>query len=133
MLYQHKVITLFGRDTVDAVGIFPRRLPFTASNSHIKHFRHAISLDERRARFKVNLWNRPSAEQHKKGIQKGTMPRHKTPPKVQGNTSHSTNSIKCQEQIRRDLERQFSDSDKPTDIEEVWFAGAHCGGSILWL
>ena len=40
---------LYGlRDTVDAVGLIPRRLPFTQVNDNIKYFRHAISLDERR-------------------------------------------------------------------------------------
>jgi hypothetical protein len=29
-----------------------------------------------------------------------------------------------------DLEKEFTASDTPTDIEEVWFAGAHCGESI---
>jgi hypothetical protein len=27
----------------------------------------------------------------------------------------------------RELERRYSEHDKPTDFEEVWFAGAHCG------
>ena len=36
------------RDTVDAVGLIPHRLPFTQVNDNIKYFRHAISLDERR-------------------------------------------------------------------------------------
>ncbi|KIM78387.1 hypothetical protein PILCRDRAFT_75759 [Piloderma croceum F 1598] len=107
-------------DTVCSVGILSgRRLPFTRSNNHIRFFRHAISLDERRARFKVNLWNRPTEEDYKKGIPKRTMPRHKTP-------SHKKSL--------NDLEREFTDSDRPTDTEEVWFSGAHCdigGGSIL--
>ena len=47
-----------GRDTVASVGIIPKRLPFTKANNHIRYFRHAISLDERRVRFKANLWNR---------------------------------------------------------------------------
>jgi uncharacterized protein (DUF2235 family) len=120
-------------DTVASVGIIPRRLPFTASNSHIKYFRHAISLDERRARFKPNLWNRPTKEDHKKGVPKGTMPRHGTVINPQEGTAKSAHSSKSQKSRLRDLERQFSDSDKPTDTEEVWFAGAHCdigGGSV---
>lgn len=112
------------RDTVGSVGIIPRRLPFTKSNSHIKFFRHAISLDERRARFKVNLWNRPTEEDHQKGVQKGTMPRHKNPPKkANGDTVRSAKSHKS----LVELERQFTDYERPTDIEEVWFAGVHCG------
>ncbi|KAF7972919.1 hypothetical protein HWV62_16570 [Athelia sp. TMB] len=68
-------------DTVASVGIVPRRLPFTASNSHIRHFRHAISLDERRARFKPNLWNHATKEDEEAhargelGVKKGEMQR----------------------------------------------------------
>ena len=36
------------RDTVDAVGLIPHRLPFTQVNDNIKYFGHAISPDERR-------------------------------------------------------------------------------------
>ena len=39
--------------------MIPRALPFTTSNTVVHTFRHAISLDERRAKFKANLWNRP--------------------------------------------------------------------------
>jgi uncharacterized protein (DUF2235 family) len=50
---------VFYRDTVNLVGLIPRRLPFTTSNKVVKTFRHAVALDERRAKFKANLWNRP--------------------------------------------------------------------------
>ncbi|KAG8700204.1 hypothetical protein FRC09_006108 [Ceratobasidium sp. 395] len=44
-------------DTVSSVGLlWPRHLPFTASNSIVKRFRHAVSLDEHRAKFKHNVW-----------------------------------------------------------------------------
>ncbi|PBK90867.1 hypothetical protein ARMGADRAFT_933297, partial [Armillaria gallica] len=49
-------------DTVDSVGLVPKRLPFTASNTIIRTFRHALSLDEHRAKFKANLWNVPTAK-----------------------------------------------------------------------
>ncbi|KAF7300028.1 DUF2235 domain-containing protein [Mycena kentingensis (nom. inval.)] len=48
-------------DTVNSVGFIPKRLPFTTSNTIVRTFRHAVSLDERRAKFKPNLWNRPDA------------------------------------------------------------------------
>lgn len=51
------------RDTVDSVGLLPRRLPFTTSNSVVKTFRHALSLDERRAKFKPSHWNRPTEDE----------------------------------------------------------------------
>jgi hypothetical protein len=48
------------RDTVHSVGLIPRTLPFATSNTIVRTFRHALSLDERRARFKANLWNNPT-------------------------------------------------------------------------
>ena len=49
--------------------MIPHRLPFTASNTAIRVFRHALSLDERRAKFKANHYNRPSEwEQQQGGI-----------------------------------------------------------------
>ncbi|OAX37702.1 hypothetical protein K503DRAFT_857190 [Rhizopogon vinicolor AM-OR11-026] len=47
-------------DTVSAVGLIPRRLPFTHANDSIKYFRHALSLDERRVRFKPSTSERPN-------------------------------------------------------------------------
>ena len=49
---------LLSRDTVNSVGLIPRRLPFATSNTIVGTFRHAVSLDERRAKFKANLCNR---------------------------------------------------------------------------
>ena len=113
------------RDTVSSVGVFPRRLPFTGSNNHISYFRHAISLDERRARFKVNLWNRRTDREHNLGVQKGTMPRHKTPPKMGDNGNSLESSISTKSALKREYSEP--DRDKPTDTEEVWFSGCHGG------
>ncbi|KAJ2924608.1 hypothetical protein H1R20_g12474, partial [Candolleomyces eurysporus] len=66
-------------DTVDSVGIIPKRLPFTTSNTLVKTFRHAVSLDERRAKFKANLWNRPTSEEEKLGLPD---PSHSAEPNV---------------------------------------------------
>lgn len=43
--------------------IMSRNLPFTTNNSFIKIFRHALSLDERRAKFVPTFWQ-PSKPQH---------------------------------------------------------------------
>ncbi|TFK26834.1 hypothetical protein FA15DRAFT_692857 [Coprinopsis marcescibilis] len=61
-------------DTVDSVGLFPKRLPFTTSNTIVRTFRHAVALDERRAKFKANLWNRPTKEEEKLGLDGETHP-----------------------------------------------------------
>ncbi|KAF9783112.1 hypothetical protein BJ322DRAFT_136244 [Thelephora terrestris] len=48
-------------DTVASVGlIFGRSLPFTSANSAVRVFRHALSLDEHRARFQPNAFHRES-------------------------------------------------------------------------
>ncbi|KAJ7785035.1 hypothetical protein DFH07DRAFT_1054492 [Mycena maculata] len=53
-------------DTVNSVGaIRAKALPYTASNSSVRSFRHAVSLDEHRARFRSNMWNPPSTDPKK--------------------------------------------------------------------
>lgn len=71
-------------DTVSSVGVITETgTMYTSSNPHLKTFRHAIALDERRARFDRSMWR-----------------------------------------TRVGYE---------TDVDQVWFAGAHCdigGGSV---
>ncbi|THV02015.1 hypothetical protein K435DRAFT_367663 [Dendrothele bispora CBS 962.96] len=44
-------------DTVKSVGLFRSTgAMYTSSNPHVKTFRHAIALDERRARFDRSMW-----------------------------------------------------------------------------
>lgn len=52
-------------DTVSSVGWIysPVKLPYTAMNPDISIVRHAVSIDERRAMFRQNLWSNPSAGQ----------------------------------------------------------------------
>ncbi|KAJ7174101.1 hypothetical protein C8R43DRAFT_1230806 [Mycena crocata] len=107
-------------DTVNSVGLFPKRLPFTTSNTIVRTFRHAISLDERRAKFKPNLWNRPNEKEKTLSI---------TDQKSHGKRAHPTKKMS-----QHIMERNYSrDPTQPTDIDEVWFAGCHCdvgGGSV---
>ncbi|KAI6024558.1 hypothetical protein EDC04DRAFT_242602 [Pisolithus marmoratus] len=127
-------------DTVNSVGIIPRRLPFTKGNNKIRYFRHALALDEHRTRFMPNFQNRSSAADNKLGVQKGEMPRSgkKKPPtahlphdklpqeKNSSNEHHPETSLQA-------MERHYSQSISKTDAEEVWFAGCHCdvgGGSV---
>ncbi|KAI0801922.1 hypothetical protein BC629DRAFT_153777 [Irpex lacteus] len=50
-------------DTVASVGLLmSKTLPFTTTNTTIKTFRHALSLDERRAKFLPNLYHRLSPD-----------------------------------------------------------------------
>lgn len=107
------------RDTVDSVGIISKRLPFTASNTDVKYFRRAISLDERRARFRPSFWNRPTPGDVQRGTRRGEMPKS-------GPRSH-------REKFMRELERQCSDGGEyQTDVEEVWFSGCHAGEASVY-
>ncbi|KAF5321153.1 hypothetical protein D9619_001336 [Psilocybe cf. subviscida] len=133
-------------DTVDSVGIFSKRLPFTTANTIVKTFRHAISLDERRAKFKANLWNRPTQKEmdDMKGVS-GHLPQN-TPKHAPTTDAKVDPKSFLKEKFRKRteedeeykelnaLERVHSEKrEKPTDVEEVWFSGCHCdigGGSV---
>ncbi|KAG5648766.1 hypothetical protein DXG03_000114 [Asterophora parasitica] len=117
-------------DTVNSVGLIPRRLPFTTSNTIVRTFRHAVSLDERRAKFKANLWNRPTPQEAALGVD-GQKP--DAPPVARRQTELKKRKP-TRENTLRAMETKYSGAaDRPTDIEEVWFAGCHCdvgGGSV---
>lgn len=50
-------------DTVQSTGVlFSRSLPFTDSNTLIKTFRHALSLDEHRVKFQPELYHRSQTD-----------------------------------------------------------------------
>ncbi|KAG6867256.1 hypothetical protein C0993_005153 [Termitomyces sp. T159_Od127] len=107
-------------DTVSSVGLIPKHLPFTTSNTIIRTFRHAVALDERRAKFKANLWNRPSEKELSLG--------------VEGQKPEVSIAARGEDDLLHNLEHRYTgDSVCSTDVEEVWFAGAHCdvgGGSV---
>ncbi|KAJ4479368.1 hypothetical protein J3R30DRAFT_3883877, partial [Lentinula aciculospora] len=142
-------------DTVDSVGLIPKRLPFTTSNTIVRTFRHAISLDERRAKFKPNLWNLPhSRTEHSQDLppsrptysgfsyrssaksrarQLSRSPKKRLsplPPSIEWESSEDNKLSDFEERFSLHSE---SDNPTPTDVQEVWFAGCHCdvgGGSV---
>ncbi len=109
----HIVIGLL-RDTVGSVGVFPCWLPFTTSNVHVKHFHHTLALDKHWVRFLPAFWHRTSSAQHKLGLQRGEMPR-----------SLSMGHVKSLGELESEYDQVHVDT--LTDVEEVWFAGCHCG------
>ncbi|KAJ3795996.1 hypothetical protein GGU11DRAFT_686682 [Lentinula aff. detonsa] len=120
-------------DTVGSVGIIPKRLPFTSSNTSVRCFRHALSLDEHRARFVPSLWdhslpNRQYMKKHmsfKFGVPRGAMPKSNRLFKKQLHDKSSPTTTPDQS--------PSAPSGTPTDVEEVWFAGCHCdigGGAV---
>lgn len=83
------------------------------------------------SRFKANYFNRSTEEDLKLGVKRHEMPRSikkhlPSLPKVvkQHNNGH------LQERSLPELEQQYSQAIEKTNVEEVWFAGAHCGMSI---
>ncbi|KAG6917743.1 hypothetical protein DXG01_001281 [Tephrocybe rancida] len=104
-------------DTVNSVGLIPRRLPFTTSNTIVRTFRHAVALDERRAKFKANLWNRPNPQEASLGVegQKPDVPQEREP-----NSVPSEHARLGRNASLRKMEQKYSEtSQHPTDIEEV--------------
>ncbi|KAG8933266.1 hypothetical protein FRC00_013372 [Tulasnella sp. 408] len=82
-------------DTVSSVGFIPRSLPNTNKNPIVKHVRHAISLDERRAKFKAAYWSTLKEDSDKSAVI------------IEGNKD----------------QEGFDKSERT--VEEVWFAGGH--------
>ncbi|KAF8597102.1 hypothetical protein BDV93DRAFT_410437, partial [Ceratobasidium sp. AG-I] len=106
-------------DTVDSVGLIPRELTFAKSNFVVRTFRHAVALDERRAKFKANLWDRTTEEDAALAAPK----------------REEYISKKKREQLRGKVETRRSASiyNPARHITEVWFSGAHTdvgGGSV---
>jgi uncharacterized protein (DUF2235 family) len=117
-------------------------LPFTTYNSIVRTFRHAVALDERRAKFKANHWNPPESRKTSNGSASTSQNNDA------GNSQSSTKAPQKKRNAKlRALEKQYSSGilDRPTDVEEVsphgaiaesrtdpsffkvWFAGCHCG------
>lgn len=85
------------------------KFPYTARPS-AKVIRHAVSIDERRAKFRQDLisGSRPKKEDKENGS---------------GNR-HGSETSTAQKPARR-RRRRYSDTDRPQDVSEVWFAGGH--------
>lgn len=128
------------RDTVASVGVITsKNLPFTANNSIIKTFRQALALDERRVKFRPNLWHEPF---HSNGMVTSV---------VGGLADIATTVLKtCMRNqwitdvmsppearpmavAPRPEDQHAVDNDheatagRKTDVKEVWFVGGHSG------
>ncbi|RDB14707.1 hypothetical protein Hypma_016365 [Hypsizygus marmoreus] len=127
-------------DTVTSVGVvMGRTLPFTNSNKTIKTFRHAVALDEHRARFRPNNYHRPSPDSAGAALD----PEHASPsPNSTTSEMQKVVSPKRRGFVSRFFKRPlqtFSDvleeeEGEDTDVMEVWFSGCHSdvgGGAVL--
>ncbi|CAE6420883.1 unnamed protein product [Rhizoctonia solani] len=130
------------------IGIIPRELPFAKSNYLIRVFRHAVALDEHRAKFKANLWGRTTESEEKLGEDGKKKVYHREKGKsgvwsyISGPGDQAPNQGKKQENGKAKGSGHHGGHDftaagdrgHQTNVKEVWFAGAHCdvgGGSVL--
>ncbi|KAK0099256.1 hypothetical protein ONS96_008490 [Cadophora gregata f. sp. sojae] len=142
-------------DCVSSVGFFPRKLPFGKSPTNsIMWFRHAMALDEHRAKFKICQYQHsdPAAGQNGGigGLEEGKREMVRRKGREQAGwvrrvfggcfggkptvgvrhgeeDAKSMSSDKEQEKREKDFEKadQSAHQRVSTDVLEVWFAGCH--------
>lgn len=145
-------------DCVASVGFIPRRLPFSKSPTNsIRHFRHAMALDEHRAKFKVCQWQQDYTSGHTNPKRRDTVDftpsgrfrrrfgLKKTPALANANGAATNGTKRPGPKSSSDsldsLERKFLAADKikhrnrffDTDVLECWFMGCHAdvgGGAV---
>ncbi|KAA1469715.1 hypothetical protein DENSPDRAFT_638958 [Dentipellis sp. KUC8613] len=126
-------------DTVASVGIiFTKSLPFVTTNRTIKTFRHALSLDEHRAKFRPNLYNRPPPNGSPSGTDRSPIGRIFSA--VRRSLDEKVQSL--DKVVDEMLDNSSKDDDDKasmtsekftTDVKEVWFSGCHSdvgGGAV---
>jgi hypothetical protein len=113
-------------DSINSCGIFFDKLfPFTSNSSNVKHIRHAVSIHERRSKFKQNLF----------------IPHSYLPHFLASKSSCSSLNSRSSGQINDEnytLSNTDNDSDRrfhnipvqyakkcSSDLLEVWFPGDH--------
>lgn len=86
------------------------------SNTAIRVFRHALSLDERRAKFEVHHFQRFTDEERYDEL-RWDLIRESTAATRMTAVAASADEMKL-------IKEHFA---RKTDVKEVWFAGCHCG------
>jgi hypothetical protein len=111
-------------DSVASVGFIPRQLPLSSTpNSKPRYFRHAMSLDERRAKFKICRHQTKDWDDI-------------TPPPSPEIGGLEKRGAKYHPGVTDEEYKKISAHNSPfeTDVLEVWFAGDHAdvgGGAVL--
>jgi len=96
--------------------ITSRRLPFTTSNTVVRTFRHAIALDERRARFQVKTWTHPRVKEANLAVSDQEIALMKEASKKDVLEDAANDEISA----LRQLERKYcAVRVRPTDVKEV--------------
>jgi uncharacterized protein (DUF2235 family) len=140
-------------DSVASVGVIPRELPFfTSSGNQCHYFRHALALDERRAKFKACRYQSKNTDPQAPNSStpatpmdvspqcqaNGFVPGHR-PQNIRSQTwpHPSTNDTSWRTEVNSPEHAYEAHTrlqkHSRTDVLEVWFAGCHCdvGGGAL--
>ena len=107
---------------MQSVGLIPKHLPFSGSNNAISYFRHALSLDERRVKFIPSFCT--------SGKPKPQRADSKVSEQSVAVSENSHNKMERRQRSGKSYEYELhvnSMTGQETDVEEVFFAGAHCG------
>ncbi|KZV71102.1 hypothetical protein PENSPDRAFT_418968 [Peniophora sp. CONT] len=116
-------------DTVASVGVLTRRsLPFVTTNTTIKTFRHALALDERRARFRASYYHRPTDQAVQAPMSRAdTMMRDARSRWKRVFHREKGRSLKVVHRMINDHQLPDANDDAifTTNVKEVWFAGCH--------
>jgi uncharacterized protein (DUF2235 family) len=131
--------------------LWPRHLPFTSSNRIVRTFRHALALDEHRAKFKANVWHYTAAtskdafydpeagspvqdKSHLSVFQRAWQTAGESISKVATEVTEvgsgqmkavSTQKPSMHDEVPSEEDEYPGRSE--TDVKEVWFAGCHAG------
>ncbi|KAG8949483.1 hypothetical protein FRC04_008582 [Tulasnella sp. 424] len=124
-------------DTVASVGIITsKNLPLTANNNLIKTFRQALALDERRTKFRPNLWHERfrsngMASSVVQGLAEMCTSLITTCVGNQWAMDAMSRPVATVAPRPEDLHAVDDEQDAPperkTDVREVWFVGGHSG------
>ncbi|KLO14758.1 hypothetical protein SCHPADRAFT_850596 [Schizopora paradoxa] len=133
-------------DTVASTGvIMSKTLPFTQSNGGIETFRHALSLDEHRAKFVPTFYHWPvpgtgvgaeqaeSKDPERAGGDEGVKGDEVKGVKGKAKRRWSLFAKRKGGPGLKGVEDAWTTKDSQTDVKEVWFAGCHTdvgGGSV---
>lgn len=107
---------------MQSVGLIPKHLPFSGYNNAVVNFRHALALDEHRVKFMPFFYT-------------GRKPKHRytdihafeLSDAAGGDISDVIGGLKESAGVA-DFEVHINTMTGPdTNVEEVFFAGAHCG------
>jgi len=99
-------------------------MPFTGTNNAILHTRHALSLDERRVKFRPFFCTcRKTGDG---GRDAGALGHSKEDSEDTLDTTEGEESSVDSEALDYET-RVNSENGSETDVKEVFFAGAHCG------